>query len=63
MQELDSIGLTELDDAEMTRVHGGFDHPLVPIDTGGADAVIRWFVDKLTLPEVQTPTEAGPAAY
>jgi hypothetical protein len=57
MQKLEELGVTELDAAEMTRVSGGTDRTFHIGGTGGPDDVIQWFVEKLSSPEVQQPTD------
>jgi hypothetical protein len=46
--------LVELGAEEMMQVSGGGDPTWNPIDTGGADAVVQWFMDKLSSPMAQT---------
>jgi hypothetical protein len=55
MQKLEQFGVTELEAGEMAVVCGGDGIVFKPGDTGGADDLISWFVDKIRSPYTQDP--------
>jgi hypothetical protein len=54
MDKLERLGMSEMSDEAMAGVSGGWH----VVDTGGADEVVQWFVQKMLSPDYQQPADS-----